>query len=530
MILIVDDKPENIFALKSLLSLHNFEVDTASSGEEALKKILKNSYALIILDVQMPEMDGFEVAEAISGYSKSKDIPIIFLSAVNTHKKFITKGYASGGIDYVTKPFDPDILLLKVKTFYRLSEQTRQLNAMERSLREEIDQKNKAEQLLQENVEELKSILESIPQIAFTTRADGSVEYVNHHWYSYSSEKSIFPVTEGLSIQTSIRQAIHTTARQQYEVQMRSLTEGIFRFHMLHLTPVWKDGAIIKWVGIFTDIHEQKTASQLLEKRVEERTVQLRSMNQRLEESNRELQQFAFIASHDLQEPLRKIQTFSNIVLTKHTPGDEKARIFLEKIVLSAERLRKLITSLLDYSSIRQDEVFVPTDLKGILHDVLNDMEIKIKSTNARVYLGELPEIEALPFQIRQMFQNLVSNAIKFSKACSVCEIYIQGERVAEKSADAAVSAEGNYCRIIVRDAGIGFNEKYKDKIFEIFQRLNPRGIYEGMGIGLSIVKKVVDRHNGLITVKSEENIGTEFTIVLPVRQSSTPVVTATPV
>ncbi len=530
MILIVDDKPENIFALKSLLSIHNFEVDTASSGEEALKKILKNSYALIILDVQMPEMDGFEVAEAISGYSKSKDIPIIFLSAVNTHKKFITKGYTSGGIDYVTKPFDPDILLLKVKTFYRLSEQTRQLNAMERSLREEIEQKNKAEQLLQENVEELKSILESIPQIAFTTRGNGEVEYVNHHWYSYSSEKSIFPVTEDLSIQACIQQSIQARARQQYEVKIRSLTEGIFRFHMLYLTPVWKDGTIIKWVGIFTDIHEQKMASQLLEKRVEERTVQLRSMNERLEESNRELQQFAFIASHDLQEPLRKIQTFSNIVLTKHTPGDEKARTFLEKIVLSAERLRKLITSLLDYSSIRQDEVFVPTDLKAVLHDVLNDMELKIKSTNAQVYLGELPEIEALPFQIRQMFQNLVSNAIKFSKECSACELYIEGERVVEKSADAAVSPNGDYCRIVVRDAGIGFNEKYKDKIFEIFQRLNPRGIYEGMGIGLSIVKKVVDRHNGLIAVKSEENIGTEFTIILPVRQTGTPVITATPV
>src|SRR3569623_353265 len=108
MILIVDDNYENIYSLKKLLELNKFVVDTASSGEEALKKILKNTYSLIILDVQMPEMDGFEVAETISGYSKSKDIPIIFLSAVNTHKKFITIGYASGAVYYVTKPFDPD--------------------------------------------------------------------------------------------------------------------------------------------------------------------------------------------------------------------------------------------------------------------------------------------------------------------------------------------------------------------------------------------------------------------------------------
>src|ERR1700749_4180005 len=110
MILIVDDKPENIFSLKTILELHSFPTDTALSGEEALKKVLKNTYALVILDVQMPGMDGFEVAEALSGYSKAKDIPIIFLSAVNTDKRFVTKGYVSGGIDYVTKPVDPDIL------------------------------------------------------------------------------------------------------------------------------------------------------------------------------------------------------------------------------------------------------------------------------------------------------------------------------------------------------------------------------------------------------------------------------------
>src|SRR5215475_15796730 len=120
MILIVDDKPENIFSLKTILELHSFPTDTALSGEEALKKILRQSYALIILDVQMPGMDGFEVAEAISGYSKARDIPVIFLSAVNTEKRFIAKGYNSGAIDYLTKPVDPDILLLKVQNFCRL--------------------------------------------------------------------------------------------------------------------------------------------------------------------------------------------------------------------------------------------------------------------------------------------------------------------------------------------------------------------------------------------------------------------------
>jgi two-component system, sensor histidine kinase and response regulator len=146
MILIVDDSPENIFTLKTLLELHAFPTDSASSGEEALRKTLRNSYALIILDVQMPGMDGFEVAETLSGNNATKDIPIIFLSAINVEKKYITKGYSSGGIDYVTKPIDPDILLLRVKTFYRLYEQNRVLNQMQDSLRLEIEFRKAAQQ------------------------------------------------------------------------------------------------------------------------------------------------------------------------------------------------------------------------------------------------------------------------------------------------------------------------------------------------------------------------------------------------
>ncbi|HEV3224545.1 MAG TPA: hybrid sensor histidine kinase/response regulator [Puia sp.] len=146
MILIVDDSPGNIFTLKTLLELNDFPTDTARGGEEALRKVLKNSYALIILDVQMPGMDGFELAEILSGNNATKDIPIIFLSAINIEKKYITKGYSSGGIDYVTKPIDPDILLLRVKTLYRLYEQNRALNEMQNILKKEIEFRESAQQ------------------------------------------------------------------------------------------------------------------------------------------------------------------------------------------------------------------------------------------------------------------------------------------------------------------------------------------------------------------------------------------------
>jgi len=166
MILIVDDRPENLISLSKVLQAHNFEVDTASSGEEALKKVLKNNYVLIILDVQMPDMDGFEVAEAISGFSKAKDTAIIFLSAVNTELKFITKGYLSGGLDYITKPVDINVLLLKIKTFYRIYEQSRKLNEVQEKLLEEIEFRKQAEHKKDEFISiashELKTPLTSV--------------------------------------------------------------------------------------------------------------------------------------------------------------------------------------------------------------------------------------------------------------------------------------------------------------------------------------------------------------------------------
>lgn len=188
MILIVDDTPENLISLKRVLERHNFEVDTASSGEEALKKVLKNEYVLIILDVQMPGMDGFEVAEAISGYSRAKETAIIFLSAVNKELKFITRGYSSGGLDYITKPVDMDILLLKVKTFYRINEQSRKLIEIQKALLDEIEFRKRAERKKDEFISiashELKTPLTSVKgymQLLGRSIDKGDLEKVKDH-------------------------------------------------------------------------------------------------------------------------------------------------------------------------------------------------------------------------------------------------------------------------------------------------------------------------------------------------------------
>jgi len=522
MILIVDDKPENILSLKKTLELYQFEVDTAASGEEALKKILKTNYTLIILDVQMPSMDGFEVAEAISGYSKAKDVPIIFLSAVNKDKKFITRGYDSGGIDYITKPVDPDILLMKVKTFSRLYQQSQELKQMHQSLKEEVEIRKQAQVALNEKVNELHTILESLPQIAFTATADGSIEYANRNWFRYAASLDRLPETAPMEehIAESFKHAVAMGIPLEQEVYLKDRQEGNFRCHLLRIIPVKEGTEIVKWIGTFTDIAHQKQANELLEQKVQERTDELRNINKSLEESNHELQQFASVASHDLKEPLRKIQLFGAMLRDKYLQDDQNAMPYLERIVNSSERLARLINDLLNYSRLSVTNDYEPTNLNQLVKEILGDLELAISEKNAVVKVGELPVIDAVSGQIRQVFQNIISNALKFSRQEITPAIHITAQLVKDNSADSKVLQTGNYCRIVIRDNGIGFNEKYVPKIFTIFQRLHATEGYEGTGIGLAIAKKVIDKHQGIITASSEEGVGSSFIIVLPLRQN----------
>ena len=522
MILIVDDKPENLFSLKSILQLNNFVVDTAHSGEEALKKILKNTYALIILDVQMPVMDGFEVAETLSGYSKAKDIPIIFLSAVNTDKRFITKGYTSGGIDYITKPVDADILLLKVKTFYRLYEQNQELKQIQNALRTEIDIRKEAQAQLNTKVEELHSTLESMPQIAFTLTADGTVEYANEYWYAFSDTLNAFPQVhdDDKDIKERWKTALQKGHPFISEVRIKKLADQQYIYHLLRILPVKQDNKVVKWVGTFTDIHQQKLTHEILEQKVQERTKELTKSNAALEASNHELQQFASVASHDLKEPLRKIHVFGSIMKDKFNRHDyEGATNYINRIIDSTQRMSKLINDLLNYSRLSAAAQYQPADLNNIISDILSDLELTIIEKKAIFEIGRLPVVDAVPGQMRQVFQNLISNALKFSKENTKPHIKINAVTVAEKDINSKEDENGKYCRITVTDNGIGFNEKYLDKIFTIFQRLNPREAYEGTGIGLAVTKKIIDKHGGIITAQSEEDKGATFILLLPLQQ-----------
>ncbi|WP_080056685.1 sensor histidine kinase [Spirosoma aerolatum] len=521
MILIVDDRPENIIPLKKILELHRFSVDTAESGEEALKKILKTDYSVIILDVQMPGMDGFEVANAISGFSKARDSSIIFLSAVNTEKRFITKGYTSGGIDYLTKPVDPDILVLKVKTLDKLYQQQHELRAAQDSLRKEVNVRKQAQEELAKRMQELQAVLASLPQMAFTIKPDGIIEYVNEHWFRYSADANTFPTMhpDDASVCNDWHQALEQGEEFTREVRLQELGMESYRYHLLRIIPIVRDGGRVRWIGTFTDIHPQKQTAELLEQQVNLRTSELLLKNTELEQTNHELQQFTWVVSHDLKEPLRKIQLLNDTIRERFLKDNPEAVLYLDRSIRSSARMAELIKDLLTYSQLSEPEPFQSTDLNGLIQELLLDFDDQINRKGATIFIDPLPVLDAIPMRLRQVFQNLLSNALKFTKPDQPPIIHIRSERVATKDIDADPSPEGPFCRITFTDNGIGFDERFLKRIFIIFQRLHNRTAFEGTGIGLAIAKKNIDKHHGLISARSRVDEGASFILILPIKQ-----------
>jgi signal transduction histidine kinase len=271
---------------------------------------------------------------------------------------------------------------------------------------------------------------------------------------------------------------------------------------------------------------EQITASRkraLAE--VSSREIELRAIARQLTESNRDLQDFAHVASHDLQEPLRKIVAFGDRMRTKHgeTMAPE-ALDYLERMQSSAARMQTLIQDLLSFSRVNaKSEPFREVDLRAIAVGVASDLEIAVERTGGTLRVGELPSIDADPTQMRQLMQNLISNALKFRRPEVAPSIEVNSSVISNSSplfpSRLAGSQVALWCRITVSDNGIGFDEKYLDRIFKVFQRLHGRTEFEGSGIGLSVCRRIAERHNGDITATSVAGEGTTFIITLPVKQ-----------
>lgn len=302
-------------------------------------------------------------------------------------------------------------------------------------------------------------------------------------------------------------------SREQYPSEyvrksLKSQKNIVFGIHSGKDNPTWikvtsipildKEGTLLKVVTSIRDITEQKVAED-----------ELRYYNTQLQRSNEELQNFAYVASHDLQEPLRKITSFSNLLLTKYNDSlPDQGKQFIDIIQKSSKRMSKLITDLLNYSRVTTKALpFTEVNLKEVIANVVDDLQILIEESKAEIKVQKVCTLEADELQMHMLFQNLIINALRYRKKDTPPLIEISSKSVE------------NQCIIHVKDNGIGFDEKYLDKIFIIFQRLHAKNEYEGTGIGLAICKKIVERHNGIITAKSEIEQGSTFIVQLPLKQ-----------
>jgi signal transduction histidine kinase len=407
-ILLVDDREDNLLSMEAILAPDGYQLAKAASGRQALKILLTEvDFALILMDVKMPNLNGFETAALIYEREKLKHIPIIFITANTYGEENIFKGYRMGAVDYIYKPINPELLRAKVAVLVDLYRKNRRLVAQEQTLK-----------------------------------------------------------------------AIN-----------RSLEN---------------------------EINDRKAS----EEKVKELNRQLLGNISLLESANRDLDRFAFMASHDLQEPLRKIRTFSDLLFVKYQDQlDGSAVGYINRIQSAALRMQTLISDILAFSRINNEkDSFVNYNLNVILREVLDELDSTVQEKKATISIQqELPTIDVNPGLIRPLFFNLLSNALKYSKKEEAPVISIRTEISSSSSTAKDVTS---YCRIYVQDNGIGFDQVYAEQIFDMFRRLHVHSEFEGTGIGLTLCKKIVEKHNGYISVQSAVNKGTTFLISLPVHQA----------
>ncbi|MEP7164729.1 MAG: response regulator [Ferruginibacter sp.] len=409
-ILLVDDREDNLLSMETILEPDGYELIKANSGRNALKILLAEfDFALILMDVKMPNLNGFETAALIYEREKLKHIPIVFITANNYGDENMFKGYRTGAVDYIYKPINPELLRTKVSVFIELYTKNHQLLAHEQKL-----------------------------------------------------------------------------------------------------------------IAINKNLENEIRERKMSEERVNELNRKLLENIDQLETANKDLDRFAFMSSHDLQEPLRKIRTFTDLLYSKYkNTFDDDANRYINRIQKSAERMQLLIKDILEFSKVSNNKIgLTSTDLNLVVEEVLTDLDTTIVGEKAKIKVDQLPSLPANPGLMIPLFSNLIGNAIKYRKkdVDPVIHIYAEQENRTNGAKNGMNGSHGKFCRIFIKDNGIGFDQKYGEQIFDMFVRLHGNSEYEGTGIGLALCKQIVEHHHGFISALSTENEGTTFIIALPLQ------------
>lgn len=627
-VLLADDNADMRAYMQRLLA-DEYQVITAINGEDALTKMLLHKPDLLVSDVMMPKLDGFELLKTVRSHPEIKNTPVIILSA-RAGEEAKVEGLDAGADDYLVKPFSAKELLARVDANIRIAKnriateknlhnvimqspvatvllrgasfiieivnekaleswgrtydevinkpiavalpqiakqgfdkilqevyttgipfrgnevpvelirfgnpETIYVNYIYEPLRNDdntpggiiavgidVSEQVLARQKIEQSQRELNELANAMPQLVWVTNPIGEVTYFNSRLAEFTGAAQLPNGNwswQGLIHPDDLPQTLQiwqqaveqkTIFQFEHRVQMK---DGTYRWHLSRSIPQKDEqGNVLKWFGTTTDIHISREHATILEEEVKKRTAELRELNLSLQKSNDDLQQFAHVASHDLKEPLRKIRTFmGRLAEDPDTAFSDKAITYLEKIDTATNRMRMMIEGVLSYSTVEStDQIIELVNLNDVMRNIESDFELLIAQKSAALHYPDLSSVEGAPVLLYQLFYNLINNALKFSKTGVPPRIAV--------SSSVIINDQKEYARIRVEDNGIGFEQNNAEHIFSPFARLNSKDRYEGTGLGLSLCRKIVQRHKGTIEAVGTKGQGAVFIIQLPLKQ-----------
>lgn len=528
-ILIVDDTPENLIALEAVLNELNQNIITAKSGEEALRLILKQDFAVILLDVNMPGMNGFETAEMIRRRKSTEHVPIIFVSAISTSDTHLYKGYSIGAVDYIFTPVMPDVLRSKVAVFVELLKKTEEAKRQAEKIRriEEAEHQRRlheAGRRLELQTKQNRFFTFSIDLLAIAG-FDGLIRELNPSWekvlgHSETELKSVpfwqrvHPEEQSV-IQDIVEQVIRTQTAEHFESRYLG-RDGSYRWFVWTIAPYEAEELLYLFARDVTPRKRNEEEIRKLNSDLAQRASLLEKANselqaevairkraeEALQESNSALEAFSYSVSHDLRAPLRAMQGFGRVLIEDYSAVlDDLGKECANRIVTASERMDSLIHDLLVYSKLGHTTLeLLPVNLDTIVQETMQQLVSDLRLKEAKVSIEKpLPIVLGHSTTLSQIFLNLISNSLKFVSQNVQPAIRIRSEVCA------------SCARIWVEDNGIGMNSEDMGKIFGVFERLHSAEEYPGTGLGLAIVKKGIERMGGQVGVESAPGEGSRF-------------------
>jgi PAS domain S-box-containing protein len=484
-ILIVDDKEANIYALEKLLERPDRVFLSATAGSIGLKLALENDIDLVILDVQMPEMDGFEVSQILKSNKRTKDIPIIFASAEMKERQSIMKGFEEGAVDYLSKPLDPELTKAKVSVLLKIQAQKKEL--LDKNL----------------SLEKSALLINNSPDI---------IGIIDPDSLQFEEVNSAFTATLGYSLEEARSKPITSFLSKGNDEWVDNISKEAndqisFETHMFTKDKVekWLQWRVVvrdrKWFVNARDITRQRVADE----QIRQLNSDLQKNLVQLEMINKELESFSYSVSHDLRAPLRALDGYSKMIEEDYMDKlDDEAKRLFRIIRQNARKMGNLIDDLLEFSKLGRKEVRKSeVNMEKLVASILEEIKESTKH-KAIVNISSLPPAPADHALLAQVWMNLLSNAIKYSSKKDHPRVEIGCEEHGDENV------------YFVKDNGAGFSMEYASKLFGVFQRLHKASEFEGTGVGLAIVHKIVTKHGGRVWARGEVSEGATFYFSLP--------------